>query len=186
MHGALRKANEMTFYTKIILPILMIAVISPLQFAFAAEIALKGNVEVQQFRDWQLLRQTGTEQCAISISVGLKQSNSGLVILNVLKRENTGGFPAIMTVKVPLGVNLAAGLAYTYPNSVETVGFAWQYCSEATCLASGGISGAELGNLKKESQIFMAFQPLPNSRPLIVPVSLLGFTKAWNTLQKCE
>ena len=160
----------------------MAAIVGWASFAVAQE----AGVEEQRFRDWQVLRQVETGKCAISISVGLAQTNSGLATINIIKRQNDEGVPAVMTIKVPLGVSLRSGLAYSHSGTSETVGLAWQYCTPNTCLASGGISSAEIANLKKDREIFLAFQPLPNSRPIIVPVSLLGFTKAWRALQSCS
>lgn len=90
-----------------------------------------------------------------------------------------------MTARVPLGASLASGIAYLHVQGDEAVGLAWQYCDAQTCLASGGTSAAELGRLKKGTRIYLGFTPLPGSRALIVPVSLLGFTKSWAALESC-
>jgi len=63
---------------------------------------------------------------------------------------------------------------------------AWQYCTPETCVASGGVSEAELNKLRAGRRVFLGFVPLPGSAPLITPVSLLGITRAWNAVQDCS
>ncbi|MEC7763782.1 MAG: invasion associated locus B family protein [Pseudomonadota bacterium] len=137
----------------------------------------------ETYRDWSVAR--GDAGCVAVISVGLRDADSGLLTAALLPRDDSD-IPAVMTVRVPLGAALSQPLTYTYPRGAEAVGLAWQSCSDRTCLASGPVSAAELERLKQANQIFFGFQPLPGARPLIVPVSLLGVTRAWTAAQACE
>lgn len=136
-----------------------------------------------RYRDWQVTH--GPSGCVATVGVGLRSPASGLVTIAVFPRGDGGDVPAVMTMRVPLGVHLASGIAYSHPDSPEAVGLAWQSCDAETCLASGGVSAGELTRLKAGLRIFVAFRPLPESRALIVPVSLLGFTRAWDAVQSC-
>jgi invasion protein IalB len=140
--------------------------------------------ERERIRDWQVLR--AAEGCVATTSVGLRAAGTGLVTLALLPRPRAaGGAPAVMTVRVPLGAHLASGIAYTHPGETEAVGLAWQSCDAETCLASGGIGPEELGRLQRGRRILLGFRPLPSSRPLVVPVSLMGVTRAWAAVQDC-
>lgn len=135
------------------------------------------------FRDWSVAR--GEAGCVAIISVGLREAQSGLLTVALLPRDDDET-PAVMTVRVPLGAALDQPLSYTYPRGDEAVGLQWQTCNDRTCLASGPVSAAELDRLKRANRVFFGFQPLPGARPLIVPVSLLGVTGAWEAAQACE
>ena len=137
----------------------------------------------ETFRDWSVARNSAG--CIAVISVGLREAGSGLLTLALLPGPNDDT-PSIMTVRVPLGAALNQPLTYTYPRGDEAVGLEWQSCSDRTCLASGPVSEPELDKLKRANRIFFGFQPLPGARPLIVPVSLLGVTRAWDAAQACE
>lgn len=65
------------------------------------------------------------------------------------------------------------------------MGLAWQSCDAETCLASGGTGPQKLARLQRGRRILLGFRPLPSSRPLVVPVSLMGITRAWAAVQDC-
>lgn len=140
---------------------------------------------LETFRDWQVLR--GDDDCVATISLGLRAPSSGLVTVALFPRQDESGeVPAVMTVRVPLGVHLASGIAYTHPGDEgAAIGLAWQSCDAETCMASGGVPAAELARLQAGRRILIGFRPLPESRPLVVPVSLMGVTAAWERVLAC-
>lgn len=144
--------------------------------------------ETKTFSDWQVVAQEGEDRCFMAISVLSKKADIPLASINVFRRKTVENeeIPAIMTIKVPLGVSLTSGVAYQHVASQEAVGFAWQYCNQSICMASGGVSLDELANLKKRNRIELGYRPLPGSKSLVIPVSLRGFTAAWNELLKCS
>jgi invasion protein IalB len=136
----------------------------------------------RDFRDWSTVR--GEAGCVAIISVGLREADSGLLTIALLPQHDEE-FPAIMTARVPLGAMLNQPLTYTHPRGEEAIGLTWQSCNERTCLASTPLGVEEIERLKRGTRIFYGFQPLPGVRPLIVPISLLGVTRAWNEAQAC-
>lgn len=142
----------------------------------------------QNFRDWTVVSGTDAGKgCFATTSVGLKSPSSGLATVALYRLpQMQDDTVAVMTARVPLGASLSAGIAYLHPNGSEAVGLAWQYCDDQTCLASGGVTAPELARLQKGTRLFLGFTPLPASRSLIVPVSLLGFTASWSALAKCQ
>ncbi|WP_169052644.1 invasion associated locus B family protein [Pseudooceanicola onchidii] len=148
---------------------------------FAAAPAL--SQEVQTHRDWSVLK--GQGGCVATTSVGLKEPGSGLATLAFYDR-NDAAVPATVTVRVPLGADLASDIAYTHAGRDDAVGLAWQFCDDRTCLASGAVSATEIARLQRGERVFLAFRPLPGSRALILPVSLMGFTRSWDAVQACD
>jgi len=138
--------------------------------------------EVQAFRDWAVLQ--SDDGCLATISVGLKEADSGLASMALYRRSETET-PGIVTVRVPLGVDLSGGIAYTHPGRKDAVALAWQYCGEDTCLASGALNADEIARLKQGARVYLGFRPLPGAKMLVLPVSLLGFTRAWDAVQAC-
>lgn len=139
----------------------------------------------QSERDWTLVKATQGTGCFATIDVGLKATGSGLVTIALYPRGKDEAVPAVMTVQVPLGASLPSGIAYTHRQDGEAIGLAWQYCTQRTCVASGGVSSGELERLKRGNRIYLGFVPLPGSAPLITPISLFGITKIWNDVQAC-
>jgi invasion protein IalB len=149
----------------------------------AAALALAmpgGPAAAQDFRDWQAVK--AADRCIATTSVGLAGPDSGLATLAVFPR----GGGAVVTVRVPLGADLSAGIAYTHPGRDDAVGLAWQSCDSETCLAAGTLSDAEIGRLEAGRSVYLGFRPLPGSPGLIAPVSLLGFTRAWAATRACD
>lgn len=138
----------------------------------------------ERFRDWTLVQ--AEAGCAATISVGLAQGSTGLLTVGLLPRRGAGDFPAVITVRVPVGAALTEPLSYAHPGETAAVPLAWQACDARTCLATGGVSSAELAKLQRGRRVFMAYRPLPGSRSLIVPVSLLGVTAAWQRVLECR
>ncbi|MDN5786648.1 invasion associated locus B family protein [Pseudorhodobacter sp.] len=142
--------------------------------------------QIQSFSDWRVVQ--GDAGCVATIDIGLRAPSSGLATIAILLRHGAGqkAVPAVMTLRVPVGVALAEPPAYVHAGASDAVGLAWQSCSKRSCMASGGVSAAEMDRLKKGRRIFVAFRPLKDARPLIVPVSLLGVTRALEVLDDCD
>ncbi len=127
----------------------------------------------------------GAAGCLAMISVGLRDAGSGLLSVALLPQDDPE-HPAIMTARVPLGAALSQPLTYTHPRGEEAIGLTWQSCTDRTCLASAPIGAEEVERLKRGTSVFFGFRPLPEVRPLIVPVSLFGVTRAWTAAQACD
>ena len=139
--------------------------------------------DVETHRDWSVLR--GEGGCVATTSVGLKAGASGLATMALYDRKDEQ-VPATVTVRVPLGADLASQIAYTHANRNDAVGLNWQYCDDRSCLATGTVSSDELSRLKRGNRVYLAFRPLPGARSLVLPVSLMGFTRSWTTVQDCD
>ena len=143
---------------------------------------------VATFDDWQVVQQGQLKSCFMLTEVVSAQSKVPLVAvqLQIRKDQLDSDFPATIGARVPLGASLKSGVAYRHTRQTTAVGLSWQYCDQSICLATGGVSQDELARLKRSRKIEVGYQPLPNSRTISVPVSLLGFTKAWEHLLTCH
>ena len=141
------------------------------------------EIEIARHADWQTVR-GGDGTCLASATFGLRQADTGLLTVALLP-DATSEARAVMTARVPLGAALDTPLAYSWPTGPEATGLAWQSCDSDTCLAMATIDAEEVDRLKRGLRVFFAFRPLPDVAPLIVPVSLIGLTRAWNEAQDC-
>lgn len=146
-----------------------------------------GLTHAQTFRDWTTLSSGGGGPCIAQTRILLAGRATPLVTMSILSRKGADAetVPATVTLRVPVGVSLVSGIAYRHKGAAQAVGLAWQFCDHETCVASGGVSRDELERLKAALSIEVAYRPLPGSRPLAVPVSLLGFTRAWQAVRAC-
>lgn len=163
-----------------------LSVLPALGFVLAAAVqpAASQVPETTAYRDWQVVRD-GDGRCIASTTVGLREADSGLVTVSLM-RAGQGDAAALMSARVPLGAALDQPLAYTWRSGPTAQGLEWQSCDSDTCLALAPLDADELERLKRGRRVFFAFRPLPGARPLIVPVSLLGLTRAWAEVQDCR
>lgn len=174
---------------------------TPTAFAQTANEQTVG-VPSQTFRDWQLLKfgaggDTPADEpgsCQLRYSAALRQGGSNLLTVDLVPRkagqtEETSDTPFVIVARVPLGASLVSGIAYRHTDQRADSNIAqalvWQYCTATQCLASTGISAEEVNRMRAGRAMEVAFRPLPNSRPLAVPVSLLGISAALNALDDC-
>ncbi len=147
------------------------------------------RARVERFRDWQVVYvgESGnpgqTAGCFASHSSVVKGETTVLATINLYRNGRTQAPVAI--VKVPTGVSLVSGIAWRHTASGDVVSLEWQYCTPETCLARITLSADEVARLKAGREFELAYRPLPGSRILSVPVSLLGFTRAYERLEAC-
>ena len=151
--------------------------------AYMPAVVSAETVEMTRHRDWQVVEDRAG-RCLAVTTVGLRAADSGLITVALLPGDGTAA--ATMSARVPLGAALDAPLAYSYRTGATATGLAWQSCDETTCLAVAALDGAEISRLERAREVFFAFRPLPGVTPLIVPVSLMGLTRAWADVQACR
>lgn len=99
----------------------------------------------------------------------------------VLQREGSG---TTLAARVPTGASLVAGIGYRVDGgAVHTLD--WMHCDAAYCLAVRPLSDPERSALLRGREMYLGFRPLPDSRALQLPVSLMGVTAGWNALDDC-
>ena len=132
----------------------------------------------QEFRDWRLVKATG--ECLLVQSLVSRASGS-LLVQVLLQRE---GGETTLALRVPTGVSLTSGIAYRV-GAGPLRALEWIYCAADLCLATRPLPEDELRSLLRGTEMQVGFRPLPDSRPLNVPVSLIGLTAGWRALEGC-
>jgi len=144
-------------------------------------LAAGGELAAQQFRDWELLR-LSEGGCLLAQQVLARQGqvNIASVYLSDLEAGS-----ALLSVQVPVGVSLADGIGYRYPDRPEVVPLIWQSCNRDTCLAQARLAGPELARLQAAREIRVGFVPVREARPLVFSLSLLGLGEGVRRLRDC-
>lgn len=95
------------------------------------------------------------------------------------------GAGALLTVDLPSGASLAVPAALRLPDG-RAQALAWQFCRPELCSALALMPVADVMSLLAADQAQLAFRPLPDSAPLVLPVSLSGITAGWSDLAACQ
>lgn len=136
----------------------------------------------QQFRDWQRQCErapSGEQSCHILQQV-VNPENGALAM-----RVQVGFTPqrqALLLISLPLGVALRPGVIV----SVDGQGswpVSFEVCSADGCRAAALLSSELLRAMKKGSKAHFGIADL-SGRKLVVPLSLLGFTRAYASIAK--
>ena len=130
--------------------------------------------------DWQVLcvlNENLLEECFAGQA--LDDQTSGQRAMTVMVMKAPDGTTALR-ITVPLGVLIPSGLNLTVDGvSVGEVGFV--ACFPDGCMTQVGMSDEVLGQLKGGSQATVTVHDFDN-QPISLPLSLNGFTAAFNDL----
>ncbi|SLN37349.1 invasion associated locus B family protein [Roseisalinus antarcticus] len=133
-----------------------------------------------RFRDWTLL-DLPAGGCVLHNRV--LSVDGGLTLADVFL-EDLGG-DLLMSVRVPVGVSLADGMAYRHDGRPVAVPLIWQSCNTETCLAQVRATAREAERLRSARAVIVGFVPVPGARPLTFPVSLMGVTAGLAAQRAC-
>lgn len=169
-----------------------ILILSVLGFApdLLAQQNSNGNPLNRTYKDWTIVdpEKPGVS-CFVIQQVFSKKSGVKLIEASLYPIDAKGAkksFEAIFALSVPTGADLVSGIAYRHVEGKKTaIGLEWQSCNSSRCTATGKISRKELKRLRREKYVVVGFRPLPTSRVLNVPLSLVGLTRAWRDIGKC-
>lgn len=117
----------------------------------------------------------------------LKDESGGPVAeLSILALSGDGKAAAGVNFVTPLGTLLSAQVAMRVDaGDAKRYPFAW--CEQQGCVTRFGLTNAELENFKKGNQAVMTIVSVgAPKQPIGLPVSLKGFTSAWNALSAME
>lgn len=150
-----------------------------LTLAAVGTASAQGNAA--SFKDWTVLPLPG-QGCVLAQR--LIAPEAGIFIGDVFLSE-TGAGGAILSLRVPLGVDLSQPAAYRLGQAGGAVPLIWQTCDAHTCLAQIEVTAAERARFAAMRQVTLAFRPTPDAPALQVPVSLMGVTAALCALAAC-
>ncbi len=87
-----------------------------------------------------------------------------------------------ISMNLPLGIDLRPGAVVKIDNGPERT-FQFLQCVNDGCAISSVIDNEFLAQLRKGAQINVGFRVWGNSETTVVPASLIGFTRAFNSIQ---
>jgi invasion protein IalB len=122
---------------------------------------------------------TTAPDCVIEQRVVL--SNSGQLLAAVTVRLPPDSTTPVMMIQTPFGLHLPAGLKLAIDDKpIETLPL--QTCDGGGCYAGNVVSPELLAALKQGTTLSITFQDAAQ-RDIAVPVSLNGFTAAYEKIQ---
>lgn len=134
-------------------------------------------------RDWTVVKLDGG--CLATQQVHGRRT--GAMLLEAVFSPSGGDGTVAMALRVPTGVHLPDGIAYRHAASDRVaVGLEWQQCTSSRCTAIALLSASEFGRMLRGREIIVGYRPLPRSRLLNLPLSLLGLTAAWRDVATCR
>lgn len=144
------------------------------------------DVSEETFEDWRVRCEQpaegpGEERCFMFQNLVMKDSQRQLLNFAIAFPDPEAEDPTAV-IMVPLGVSLPAGLALTASEGQEPLKVPYQHCIAMGCRAVMPLEGAQVAAMKagREAQVGFADG---TGRTVQVPVSLSGFTAAFNTLE---
>mgnify|MGYP006290118237 CR=1 FL=1 len=138
----------------------------------------------QTFQDWQFRCEvpegSDTERCAIFQNIVVKENKQQL--LNFAVTMPQADQPPAGVLLLPLGISLPMGVELAVDDG-EPVKLAVEHCVRIGCRVVFPLRDELLAQLKAGQEATVSFHDGAR-RPLDIPVSLSGFTAAFNTLQE--
>lgn len=146
--------------------------------------SLLGSVtgaEPVRYKDWAKNcseQPDGTRACNLVQDV--TDQKSGSVMLRAEVGYIPGSKTALMLITVPLGVALRPGLEFRVDNA-KSWKLLFDVCARDGCRAATPMDGSLIAALKRGAQATVSISNL-GGRGLVIPISLLGFTKGFSSL----
>lgn len=141
----------------------------------------------ETYQDWVINCQTvgttagtATRLCQMSQELRQRDSNQLVLLISIAAPVNAAAPRA--TIIAPFGLDLSKGVGLVVGESdIATVPFTT--CLPAGCLAHMDLESATLDKLRTGETAQIVLQPRQSEEPLIVTISLAGFTAAWERLK---
>jgi len=149
-----------------------------LRAGILALVLCAGAAGAQTFRDWNLVQ--GGGECLLVQSL-VSRASGAMLAQVVLQRQGAG---TTLALRVPTGASLASGIGYRV-GAGPLHDLEWMRCDADLCLALRPLPEDELRAILRGREMWVGFRPLPESRPLNLPVSLMGVTAGWRALADC-
>ncbi len=125
---------------------------------------------------------TGNKFCRMQQSLRFKKT--GQRLLAVVIQPQTIEPKLAILLSLPHGLYLPAGTAFKIDDGEENR-MVIETCDVEGCYASGGLTEKHVAAMKKGERLLVAFQA-SNKKPVTIPVTLSGFTAAFNKITKSK
>lgn len=158
--------------------------------AAPAAAAQPGPTVAATFRDWQVICAPATanqpEQCEM-YQLLRDMTNAPIAEISIAALPLGAEFAAGATVTTPLETFLPTGLGFWIgdmpaDNQIRVEGF--RVCTVVGCVVRMGLSAEEVDQMKSGSSATVMIAPfVAIDQPVEIPISLAGFTAAYDDLQ---
>lgn len=139
--------------------------------------------DVQVFQDWRVRceSQDDVERCVMFQNLVYRESGQTILSIQIGRNANQQASAVFI---VPLGVILPPGVQLEIDGGSPTT-IDYQQCSRQSCVAPFPLDDALLSRMKRglEAQVTFHAVVQGSRRPITVPVSLKGFTAAFNNVR---
>ncbi len=134
------------------------------------------------FDDWEVRCLSTSDECFL-YQLALDADGNPVAEFSLLKLPASGEAAAGATVVTPLGTLLTSGVVLQIDSSAERQ-YPFGWCSQVGCFARFGLDNETIGAMKRGSsgQLTLVSVADPNA-PISVPLSLTGFTAAYDSLE---
>ena len=139
------------------------------------------DIVVTEHGDWEL-RCEGENNCFM-YQLTRDQDLNPVAEISIVTLPEGGQATAGVTVVTPLGTLLTEGLLLQVDSGRATQ-YEFGWCTRAGCFARFGLTATELDNMKRGNTARLRIVAVSAAdRPVLLNVSLTGFTAAYNALQ---
>jgi invasion protein IalB len=150
--------------------------------AFWSNMSCAEPVGGEVFGDWTTACEVNAaSQRVCNIFQRIAAKESGKSVLHVAVARPASAKRPVAIFNLPLGVALQPGVMIKIDAS-EASRLPFSICTKDGCRAAVQMTGEMVEDLKRGKQLVLTFAG-PNAKAYKVPVSLAGFTKAYDNLQ---
>lgn len=143
---------------------------------------LLADARTTTFQDWVSVCRTvqGVERCHISQNLYLENEQGSNRLLQATVGKLDGG--NVLQLILPLGVDLRPGIVFKIDEEEE---FAAPYitCMQEGCVVAIGLDQTLWRTLRGGAVAKIGFRPFNTEQTVVLEMSLLGFTRASNTIK---
>ncbi len=148
------------------------------------------EVHSEDFQDWRMVCETvdGTEHCRMfqRLSVTQEGKSQALLLASIgfIDDEDGKRLPTLR-LTTPLGVILPAGLAVNVDQG-KPDDLPFHICLPEGCMTETGLSARGIADMKGGRSMHVTYRVAGLPQPVAIGLSLMGFTAAYEALEKRE
>lgn len=132
--------------------------------------------------DWDIRCATSDPERCFMVLIGTNAQGTPMVEISLVKFQTVGPSPAGTTVIVPLGTALPEGVVLQVDDG-DRYRFSYEFCAPAGCVANLALTPELVIAMKGGFLATITFSAASDPEtPVSVPISLQGFTAAYNAL----
>ncbi|MEM8789515.1 MAG: invasion associated locus B family protein [Pseudomonadota bacterium] len=138
-------------------------------------------VDITAFQDWELRCERGTSNCFM-YQLARNSANNPVAEISIVALPDQAEGAAGATVVTPLGSLLTEGLVIQIDDE-QARQYPFNWCNRSGCYARFGLRGEEIAAMQRGDRARMrVISVSAPDQPVILEVSLSGFTAAFNAL----